>query len=537
MATSRNLYFTHARMAGAVALAALLTLSTCRSAVDPAVKERIEGDRTGIRVLLDSEERLESIYAENGPSFFADENELIQERRRTIEKESPQSVGLGFSGGGIRAAAFHFGYLNALHENERINEVDYLSAVSGGSWAAGSYKAMQDADASFAKIRTALKQELNDNDEGTPYLLRNYETELRPGFFDRFKLMPARGDYLRETWRKMIRSNFLRDGDTRLREIESGPGAARPFLILNAAHSAAKFTTGSRPFEFTALSFGTIQNHDNNAGFFIDLNEAEDFPLYLSHAMAAASAVVYDISGYLNLGFKRFQIFEIAGLEWNYDLNLPTRKLFGKFDYPEYPEFPEFYVVTDGGHFENLAGFALLERGVKLIVLTDLGEDPDLELEDWNKLVKSASELLNIEIDEYDEVNKVNRYNEFAKIREYDSPVSYMTAKYQHREIQDHAGLILYIKPKKSDRFLRWLNNHRDYAYVHTFLQFNYVPRFPNDHTFSRAYSDSLIRAYFVLGDFVGKCLPECAFSATNIDDLDQCLAASKRTGARMCRE
>ncbi len=46
------------------------------------------------------------------------------------------AVGLAFSGGGIRAATFHLGFLQSLAKKGSISRFDYLSAVSGGAYIA-----------------------------------------------------------------------------------------------------------------------------------------------------------------------------------------------------------------------------------------------------------------------------------------------------------------------------------------------------------------------------------------------------------------
>ncbi len=48
-------------------------------------------------------------------------------------------IGLALSGGGSRAIAFHLGCLRALHERGVLEKISVISAVSGGSVAAGMY--------------------------------------------------------------------------------------------------------------------------------------------------------------------------------------------------------------------------------------------------------------------------------------------------------------------------------------------------------------------------------------------------------------
>src|SRR5207237_4756491 len=47
--------------------------------------------------------------------------------------------GVCFSGGGIRSAAYNLGALQALQEEGELDQTDFLSAVSGGSYIAGAF--------------------------------------------------------------------------------------------------------------------------------------------------------------------------------------------------------------------------------------------------------------------------------------------------------------------------------------------------------------------------------------------------------------
>lgn len=50
------------------------------------------------------------------------------------EETEPQGVGLAFSGGGIRSAAFCLGVMQALAKHGKLRQIDYLSTVSGGGY-------------------------------------------------------------------------------------------------------------------------------------------------------------------------------------------------------------------------------------------------------------------------------------------------------------------------------------------------------------------------------------------------------------------
>lgn len=56
-----------------------------------------------------------------------------------VVAREPWSFGIAFSGGGTRAASATLGQLRALHEQGWLDKAQYISAVSGGSWAAIPY--------------------------------------------------------------------------------------------------------------------------------------------------------------------------------------------------------------------------------------------------------------------------------------------------------------------------------------------------------------------------------------------------------------
>lgn len=59
-----------------------------------------------------------------------------------VHKEIDDSLaGVALSGGGVRAAAFSIGFLQAMYQTGRMKFVDYLSTVSGGGYAGALFSA------------------------------------------------------------------------------------------------------------------------------------------------------------------------------------------------------------------------------------------------------------------------------------------------------------------------------------------------------------------------------------------------------------
>lgn len=64
---------------------------------------------------------------------------LAQRREAAAIPADADTVGLAFSGGGIRSATFNLGVLEALEAAGMMRHVDYLSSVSGGGYIAACY--------------------------------------------------------------------------------------------------------------------------------------------------------------------------------------------------------------------------------------------------------------------------------------------------------------------------------------------------------------------------------------------------------------
>lgn len=383
--------------------------------------------------------------------YFSHEYEQINNRRSVllkspdIGKDRPQKlVGLALSGGGIRSAAFQLGLLSGLHNKGELKQVDYLSAVSGGSWAAGSYKIHgngndKDDDKFFDELDEYVKNpdtnicdgplikssaspvfskysSLCRRDAGR-ILFNDYADTLKEAkLIDIIK--DDLGNEFRECWRNMIYVNYLLGIDVPLSDIEKSlitkepntskePNPAkdkkysiRPYLIVNATHSEKKASNQSVnfPFQFTADSMGTTADCANTSycsnsfrgvnfdtpyvGVFVKSDGDNKSTLMLSHALAISGAVApASILGIpLNL------------MEWTLKFPFPIGKRAEELPYRKN------YLLNDGGHSENLGALSLMERDVDLIVISDAAFDPDEKFGDYLSLKIHARSLLDKQV-------------------------------------------------------------------------------------------------------------------------------------------
>ncbi len=129
------------------------------------------------------------------PFLFEEECEAIAERRKIRNHDAkPEdvkntSLGICFSGGGIRSATFNLGVLQGLAAEGLLNLADYLSTVSGGgyigSWFQGlcSRKAYTRPEAPYADVQDFLSRETTDPktaDMDPITFLRKYSNYLAP---------------------------------------------------------------------------------------------------------------------------------------------------------------------------------------------------------------------------------------------------------------------------------------------------------------------------------------------------------------------
>lgn len=88
--------------------------------------------------------------------------EPLPAHREPVEAPTPGRVGICCSGGGIRSAAFNLGALQTLQDAGRLQQADYLAAVSGGSYIA----------AAFAMVAKTSADEHGSPEDSDPDLIK-----------------------------------------------------------------------------------------------------------------------------------------------------------------------------------------------------------------------------------------------------------------------------------------------------------------------------------------------------------------------------
>jgi len=271
------------------------------------------------------------------------------------------TLGVALSGGGYRSAIFGYGVLRGLHELGVLQQADYLSVVSGGSWIGTAY-AMADNLKYFFHVPA---DHANFMEEGFESLLVN---PLR--LLEEAALTRPDNNYVSDLYGRLLARTFLREhGDfARYNPLTDGNlihDADRPFLLINGTLHFRRpdtFDITEECFEMNRLYCGS-----RSLGY-VDTKVllADDDPIRIRDAVAISGAAVAahvpglgdEVSGH---GLSR----EII----NFAAGQPT-------PFPNPPK-AERLDVDDGGKYNNLGVESLVNRGCGYIILVDAEHDPE----------------------------------------------------------------------------------------------------------------------------------------------------------------
>ena len=453
------------------------------------------------------------VRIENREECFGKEFQIIEARRKKHVSVKPlgghiphRLIGLGLSGGGIKSSAFQLGLLSGLHKatNRKggvlLGEIDYIASVSGGSWANGAYIAAKEPDDVFFNCLDSIVED-RPSDEGCK---------------DLESILPRQQSEIwgSKDWQDQIIDNYLRRNDLKMAELrhQNSPLEDRPFPIFLSTHSntiIGKKSVENFPFEMTPLSVSAIADcnsletpcgffrrymrplHWKNRpekGFVLDLEDAEDIDieirkylpnsqheLTLSHAMWSSGGLVAKVFS-LHLRLSRH-----------------GKKMEG---------IREKYVLSDGGKTDNIGLIPLVERGVDLIILSQIASDAKLKFGDLKKSAMQVKRLFDADID-IARLVEPHRSGADEKNMITKSDIGRNGAKF---------ASVWLIKPTQENvaafySFLKQSGKHRS---ILDFLEktqkdTTQLKRFPQNGTVKLKYRQELIHAYYMLGKFIGE--------------------------------
>ena len=363
-------------------------------------------------------------------------------------------VGLAMSGGGIRSHAFQLGILSGLFrkdeterdecrksqekdkkcerllkENPILQRIGYISGVSGGAWAAGHYKAYKDNKIEvcddrplehvphvvecqdkkfFSNIEEFIKDTGEDCDDTKICLFNSYEEQAETLKKTGTLSFGLDAGYLgHDVWQDMIFKNVLHSQSIKLTDLEADPvRGKRPLLVINATHGATTIflppvIEHHFPFEFTSKHVGTIVDSGN-----IDEAYENDYGVRKGDQESYKGVFFYG-EALRNMLFTLDQILAMSGAVtppsyigtglFVWDFELDKDNIFGIEE--QSPMARKNYIISDGGHSENLGALPLIERDLDLVIISDAAHDPEYKFGDLAALKQHALKLLGKQVD------------------------------------------------------------------------------------------------------------------------------------------
>jgi hypothetical protein len=268
------------------------------------------------------------------------------------------TLGLALSGGGYRSAIYNYGILKGLFEIGVIDAIDYMSAVSGGSWIATPFSTSNDLHWFFHDIPTHA----NLIEEGFEALLPNPLRVIQEARLSRMD-----PNYVSNIFGRLLAKTFLREHGqlSRFKSLADKrmiKDRDRPFLIINGTvnyRSPDSFSVSQECFEMTRLysgarSLGYVHSRDLIA---------RQKPIRIRDAIAisgAAAAVHLPALG-----------GEVAGVGLSREIVNYARDVKSKAQVCD----TDHLDISDGGHYNNLGVESLINRGCGYIIVSDAEYD------------------------------------------------------------------------------------------------------------------------------------------------------------------
>ncbi|MGH9143325.1 MAG: hypothetical protein ACRD2I_19495, partial [Vicinamibacterales bacterium] len=203
------------------------------------------------------------------------------------------------------------------------------------------------------------------------------------------------------------------DGDdVELCELTAGRGSSGPFHIINCAlnlggsSDLALHTRHSASFTLSPLHCGSCYESREQSGVTRELGYISTREYggpfgtpTLGQAISVSGAAASPNMGYHTSPVVSFllTVFNVRlgwwfpnprmpGIETpspHFSLRYLFRELFGGAD-----DKSPFLMISDGGHFENLAAYELVRRRCRVIIISDAECDPDLKFEGLGTLIR-----------------------------------------------------------------------------------------------------------------------------------------------------
>lgn len=351
--------------------------------------EASAGGIANIRVLFASLATLLLMACASAPKLEDGHIVYVSERLRQPK------VCATFSGGGIRSAAVSIGALQALHDSGLLDDIDLISATSGGSWA------LLWLYANAAK-EPDLQSVLGGPGDAEPRALENVDKRT---FMNRFwrgwtgfwSLVRAGKAAYHADLNAKFGSGELYTYPESIIATAATKRLPAPIVTLSSNGGSCLVDSGlstlnrdqlssipleERLQEFTPLSERVVEVSPldwGNAyyGF------SSEFPYELANlqswAMLSGAIIDYPRN-------KSCRLMQAAGMSWGASVDVNEDLGFVR-------DAGRIF-LADGGFAENLGAYPAMRRGCDLTVIFDMEHDPYLRFEGFQKLKRQTQSSL-----------------------------------------------------------------------------------------------------------------------------------------------
>ncbi|MGV3571423.1 MAG: patatin-like phospholipase family protein [Ramlibacter sp.] len=184
----------------------------------------------------------------------------------------------------------------------------------------------------------------------------------------------------------------------------------------------------------------------------------------------------------------------------------------------------QFWFLSDGGHFENTAAYALLRQRAKLVLVADAAADPRYRYADLENLVRKARIDLGASIEFVDPSSAPRALPAFGTLEQLRDPASDACIALARITYSDaDGGWLVFVKPNMFRNLPVDVLNYK-----------HENPAFPQETTADQFFSESQWESYFRLGRELGKQLdPEVLRDLGADAGWTRMLAGAPRTPLR----
>jgi Patatin-like phospholipase len=338
-------------------------------------------------------------------STIVESNVAMSEYFRTSEsrvyrsKNLQPTVCVALSGGGVRAAAFGVGVLQGLHESGKLQDVDVVSAVSGGAYALTWYSENKARGRSDLEVLSDdyIKKSINPSLFSLPVAVLSVLFSPGNAFLSGASdINGIDSSTVKSAYYGMLSNSFgasaFRPLNTNLLRVavENGtiplpilgiaayplPGRLGDLDPKQAVSSYAKSVAFNdtylevTPYRFGIQGFGFHQKPPTPL--------SDDFWQYVM-----VSGAAYDRPHENGSVGRLSGVLRIGGMM---SLAMHRQYLSGAFSEDTNSVYRHLFYATDGGFVENLATFPLVLRQCSTIVIADSEYDPEWVMEGYTVL-------------------------------------------------------------------------------------------------------------------------------------------------------